>query len=359
MDYVNTTTLKRMDSTNYNLLFKMLRSMPGTVNQTISPISILTSLCGVLLGADGETKKEIEDKMLSRLSVEQKAGIHEHMSCILDALQQSKTFTLSNTVCFHPDTRIKEDWLVNSQKHYQMQIQRENKKLGIIPHPDQFHLINEVHFQADWDKLVKFTPMWGRFQHQTTTMMYTEAWLLYNSQSMCDMVRIPYGSNESLYIFLPTQHHVTVKSMMKFLNNMSPKIMQNLIQEARKRKVALLLPPISSSSKLVSLKESLYHMGIKKAFQVGVANFKHLVDHQYCNIDRMLQSVNVNVNVDGTKADATTVIDMTVADGPNIPPPLPPTEPGVIRFIVDRPFVFSIVHEPTGSVLFGGTVVKL
>lgn len=60
----------------------------------------------------------------------------------------------------------------------------------------------------------------------------------------------------------------------------------------------------------------------------------------------------IEVNEEGTKAAAVTLMDMEIGCS-QIPPPPPPR----VDFVADHPFAYFIVEEATGAVVFAGHVV--
>ncbi|MBD3161550.1 MAG: serine protease, partial [Candidatus Eisenbacteria bacterium] len=64
-------------------------------------------------------------------------------------------------------------------------------------------------------------------------------------------------------------------------------------------------------------------------------------------ISRVLHEAVVEVNEEGTEAAAATTAEIGL-------PSAPPTGP--FRMICDRPFLFAITDEETGSILFLGAV---
>jgi serpin B len=63
-------------------------------------------------------------------------------------------------------------------------------------------------------------------------------------------------------------------------------------------------------------------------------------------ISRILHKAVVEVNEQGSEAAAATAVEMTKGI---------PSEP--VEFVVDRPFLFTISDDRTGSILFMGKVV--
>lgn len=116
--------------------------------------------------------------------------------------------------------------------------------------------------------------------------------------------------------------------------------------------VKLYLPRFEAEYEVPQLKEQLQALGITAPF--GPGDLTRAVTDQDASgnlyVSDVLQKVFVKVDEEGTEAAAATRVGISClcADIPE-----PPRELEV-RF--DRPFFFSIVHEPSGLALFAGQV---
>jgi serpin B len=119
--------------------------------------------------------------------------------------------------------------------------------------------------------------------------------------------------------------------------------------------VQLSLPKFSFTSPTFSLSTALKAMGMPNAFVQGTANFQGLTsdpaDAQGIFISDVLQKTMIAVQETGVEAAAATavILDGSSSASSSIPPPPVPMN-------VDRPFLISIVDQPTGAVLFLGHV---
>ena len=111
--------------------------------------------------------------------------------------------------------------------------------------------------------------------------------------------------------------------------------------------VDLKLPRLKVGSDANSLVETLEAMGVKKAFSRIEAEFGKMSDKDLY-ISSVQQTVSVTINEEGTEAAAVTDIGFDSADNP--------LEPAV--FHANRPYVFVLEEESTGTVLFVGKVQK-
>jgi serpin B len=108
--------------------------------------------------------------------------------------------------------------------------------------------------------------------------------------------------------------------------------------------VHLYMPRFKVQTRCVSLKQSLIQLGLKTVFDPDKADFSRLSD-QPLFISDVLHSVSVIVDEAGTEAAALTIC-VTMWAG---------LSPPVIR--MDRPFLFMLADNATGTLLFVTTVV--
>ncbi len=95
-----------------------------------------------------------------------------------------------------------------------------------------------------------------------------------------------------------------------------------------------------------SLVGPLAALGMGPAFEHSIADFSALaVGDRAFAIDDVAHSVFVAVDEEGTEAGAATAIGATIE---SYQPPF--------QFIADRPFLWAIVDDETGSILFLGAV---
>ena len=157
-------------------------------------------------------------------------------------------------------------------------------------------------------------------------------------------VKLPYGNRAfNLYVLLPNEG-MTTSQLIAGLDPTSWEEMQN---NMRMKDVDLKLPRLKVESDANSLVETLEAMGVKKAFSRIEAEFGKMSD-KGLYISSVQQTVSVTINEEGTEAAAVTDIGLDSVDNP--------LEPAV--FHANRPYVFVLEEESTGTILFVGKVQK-
>jgi len=118
-----------------------------------------------------------------------------------------------------------------------------------------------------------------------------------------------------------------------------------------KKPVALTLPRFKAESK-ADLVAPLRQAGIQKAFDANSADFSGMTGRPAgegrLHIDQIVHRAVIEVAEESTEAAAATAVTVRSAA---IAPPPPPAS-----FRVDHPFLFYLVDDTTGAILFQGRV---
>jgi serpin B len=161
-------------------------------------------------------------------------------------------------------------------------------------------------------------------------------------------IRLPYGSGRvAMIVVLP---NAGVADAVRRLDGDE---LQSLLAALRApaRPVNVLLPRFHASFQ-ASLKEPFAEMGMHRAFDRQMADFSGMTGKPQSElplaIDQIAHRAVIEVTEQGTEAAAVTGI--VVATRAELPRPAE-------TFRVDRPFVFVIVDQETGAVLFEGRIV--
>jgi len=98
------------------------------------------------------------------------------------------------------------------------------------------------------------------------------------------------------------------------------------------------------------LRDTLSSLGMPDAFRDG-ADFSGMTDVRGIYIDNVIHKAYISVDEKGTEAAAATATVMIVGDSGR-----PRPEP--VQFTIDRPFIYLIRDNQTGTILFVGRVLN-
>jgi serine protease inhibitor len=110
--------------------------------------------------------------------------------------------------------------------------------------------------------------------------------------------------------------------------------------------VELKLPKFKLEYGIKDLNDSLISLGMESAFS-DAADFSGISEGIL--ISSVLHKAVIEVNEEGSEAAAATAVGMELADALE----------DQITFIADRPFVFLIIDDTTGIIMFMGKVLSI
>jgi serpin B len=221
---------------------------------------------------------------------------------------------------------------------------------GVITQDTRLTLVNAVYLLANW--LHEFDPdrtAPGPFFTLTGTkvavpMMQNSIRTNYADGDGYQAVVLPYVGDASMLVVLPDEGEFS-----EYVAALDPDRLQQVRDLVSDHQVELTLPKFEFKSSL-GLKEALIALGMPTAFEPPVgdsgADFTGMTEDRILYIQDALHQAFVSVDEKGTEAAAATAVIAGVTSAP------PPAE-----MIVDRPFLFFILQNSTGEMLFAGQVV--
>ena len=239
---------------------------------------------------------------------------------------------------------------------------KELLKPGILTPLTRLVLTNAIYFKGDWATQfnkkhthdapfhlaasAKRTEVVPLPKPVTVPLMCQEGTFKYADLKTFKVLAMPYkGDQLSMVVLLPKDHYT--QSMAALEQSLTTANLRKWIRRARKQKVRVFLPKFKMTSEF-GLKDTLMAMGMKDAF-TKKANFSGMDGTSMLYITAVVHKAFVDVNEEGTEAAAATgvVVGLKSAAPRRMP-----------TFRADRPFVFLIRENKTGSILFIGRVAN-
>ncbi len=372
------------------LAFELLKETANGDNQVFSPLSITSAFAMTYAGAANDTATEMA-KVLGLTP-----DIHNAFRPINDALSlNSEAFELNlvnklwgqtghpfldsflqqnatnygarfQQVDFaKPDAsrNLINDWIAEQTKERIQELLPE----GSIDEYTKLVLSNAIYYKAAWFTAFQeqytipnpFTLQDGSVI-ETATMRH-QGQFGYSKTDNYQLLELPYKGNQTtMQIILPNegQFETVMDSIdAESLTQASNSVNRQLIQ---------LYMPKFEFEQAMDLKEIFSSMGMSKAFtdyqpanecqtpnpaNIEAADFSAMDGTRCLYIDGAYHKAFIAVDEKGTEAAAATAI-VTVQTRASIQRAEP------IIFKIDRPFLFTIKHNETGSLLFIGTVMN-
>ncbi len=353
-------------------------------NILYSPFSISSALAIAFEGARGKTADEIQSVFNFPKNNETLRNGYYNLTSGFNRKDKGYTLDIANALWAEKSYAFNPGYINLSQIYYNANTSnldfmmnpggsREvintwtlNKTGGkiknLIPpggiQPDtRLVITNSVYFNGSWEK--KFDPaltkdadfrISEKKTKKVSMMEKTDENAIYNytETSRVQVIKLPYskgnGTGLSMIILLPKGN--TLNDALGYLD---PGKSANIISSLDEEHVMVYLPKFKLETEY-DLKENLVSMGMLSAFSNN-ANFSGMGGTKNLYIDKIIHKAYIDVNEEGTEAAAATAV--IAVGGAAFPVS---TKTPVFR--ADHPFIFLIVDDETGAILFAGRVTN-
>ena len=344
-------------------------------NLLLSPLSVQLALAMTANGAEGETLAQMEALLGGGLPLTE---LNAYLKGYLESLSSSETAKLSiaDAIWFRDDGRltVEPDFLQKNADYYNAQAYEApfdgstvdeinawvkehtdgmiEKMLEELSPEAMMVLMNAVAFDAKWaepyfDYQVSdgtFTSQKG--DRQTVPMMHSEEeWYLNDGQAE-GFVKHYDGWKYSFAALLPEEG----TDIYDYVAGLTPERLLQTLQNPESVPVIAAMPKFSFDYSL-TMNGLLQSLGMTKAFDDRNAEFGklgHAQENLY--ISTVLHKTHIDVDENGTKAGAATMVMVTEAAEMEMP------EPKVVT--LDRPFLFLILDNETKLPVFLGILTS-
>lgn len=337
----------------------------------VSPLSVTYALGMLANGAVGDTQKEILEGLEFRSGkVQDINSLCHQLMMEAPKLDKSTKVSMANAVVANKNKPLQPDFKNVVEKQYQALVTNQDfgspatlsfinqwaseQTHGMVPklldrvHPDAVtYLLNALYFKGLWyhkfDKKrtqqESFTLADGK--KLSVKMMHQKERFFAAENDNYQTVVLPYGNGSyEMVVLLPREG----KDLSSLLQTMDAKKWKDNLKNTYSSKVDLKLPRFTSAYTR-ELNDVLKLLGMNIMFDRGKADLtKMSVAKAF--VSKVLQKAKIEVDEDGSKAAAVTVVETLDAA-------TPPSRP--IMFHANRPFMYAIVEHSTGTIFFMGT----
>ncbi|MFB8797699.1 MAG: serpin family protein [Microcoleus sp.] len=361
-------------------LYSQLRTQPD--NLFFSPYSISTAIAMTAAGAKGKTATQIDRVFSFNLPPASRPPAFAQLTYQLtDA--QGYQLSIANRLWAQKDFPLLPPFVKTTQDFYGAPIESLNfanaaeasgtinawvakqtqNQIKDLLSPDDLDsctrlvLTNAIYFKGNWvtqfdseqTKNQPFTLASGE-QKQVAMMLQSDNFGYAEFENL-QVLEMPYQGNKlSLVILLPAnpdglpklEGALTADNLQKWLS-------------LSQREVQAYVPKFTFEQSF-NLKDVLSKMGMADAFsdRPGVADFSGISNKENLFVSDVIHKAFVEVEEKGSKAAAATAAIMCTGERP-CASPLPPSPP---IFLADRPFLFLIREQQSGTILFMGRFVN-
>ena len=365
-----TKTEQQLVNKNNGFAFKLFREAWQAESMMLSPLSITYALGLLNNGATGTTQQEICD-VLGFGDVDATNAFCRKMLTESTVLDEQTKVMISNAIFLNEPRQIMPDFKEVAETFYDTYIDHrdfsDGETMDVInqwgrDHTEQMipqilneesfnplvasYLLNAIYFKAPWtlkfDKEETKEESFGS-GGQVVQMMHLKNELSYKENDICQMLTLPYGNQAyCMTVLLPREG----KTMDDVLNSIDGEEWKTLITRRMSyESVDVKLPRIETTTSL-DLVEIMQRLGITTAFDKLLAEFPNFYYGGSPYISNMSQASKIKLDEEGTEAAAITILE--VSDGVGVP------EPKTYEFHANRPFVYVISEQSTGTIFFIG-----
>ena len=215
------------------------------------------------------------------------------------------------------------------------------------------YILNSIYFKADWTSAfdkedttpADFTTSEGK--KLQLPMMHKQDDVQYMEGEDMKAIAMPYGGgNYRMYVLLPDEG----KTLTEAIDNLNAERWTQVVDEMKYSVmgVDIMMPKFETETE-TDLVPVLSAMGMHTAF-TSEANYGNMLQTGDIHFDMMKQKARIEVNEEGTKAAAATIIGQVTLDGDSDNT----TEMQMPVFHATRPFLYVIREEGTGAIFFMG-----
>ncbi|XP_059615898.1 serine protease inhibitor 42Dd-like isoform X3 [Phlebotomus argentipes] len=348
-------------------------------NVIISPFSVQSAVSLALMGATGDTAREMATTM--GYASADKNAIADNFASLLTTYKDSPLLKIANKVYvmnkYHVKAQFNElatkkfnseaqslDFAdnVNSAKTINTWVEdKTNNKIKDLVPSDALNsdtrlvLVNAIYFKGLWENKfkpenTKKLPFWTTKDNSVDVdMMNTKADFKYGVFDDLDAVALemPYKDSDlSMLIILPNQRD----GLPNLEKALSGKDLSEITSQMYKTEVIVHLPKFKIEYD-IELNKVLSKMGMARMFS-DAAEFGDLLEEaDPLKVSKVLHKAFIEVNEEGAEAAAATAFIMKFGSAPG------PVRK--LRFTVDHPFFFVIRSEGWDTSIFSGSVSKL
>ncbi len=358
-------------------LYSRLKDEDG--NLFFSPYSISVALAMTYAGARENTAQQISQTLRFSLEPERLHAAFEKLEERLEALQEEGNIQLeiANSLWPHKSYPILEEYIGLVREYYGVQITpldyaadveaarrainewvegKTKDKIkdmigpGVLDALTRLVLVNAIYFKGNWadqfdEDLTKEAPFYLLSGGSTQVpMMKQQERFGYAEHEDLQILQMPYAGDEvSMLVLLPKN----VDGLADLQSALTEESLEKWITSIRRKEVLVFLPKFKVTSQF-RLDDALASMGMPDAFDPRKADLSGIDGEPHrLYIGAVIHKAFVHVNEEGTEAAASTAVGFTLA---SVPEPVP-------TFRADRPFIFVIRDNNTGSILFMGRIV--
>ena len=344
-------------------------------NTLVSPLSVLCALAMTANGAENATLTQME-KVFGMSRNE----LNRFFLSYLKALSSGEggTLSLANSIWFTDSNRfsVNKEFLQTNADYFGAELYKttfdgsekplkaingwvKDKTNDMIPEivdkiPDNIimYLINALAFEAEWEQIYRkeqvHEAVFNNADGSTSNveLMYSEERMYLETEDLTGFIK-NYKNGDYAFVALLPKEGSTV---MDVINSLDGETLQKLLASPEYTMVQAAIPRFKAEYS-AELSEVLKAMGMPDAFDENKADLSGIgTADANIYISRVLHKTFIAVDEKGTKAGASTAVELTTKGA---------APSSIKRVYLDRPFVYMLVDRTTDLPFFIGVMENM
>ncbi len=355
---------------SFELFKQACQASPEDSNVFISPFSVSMALGMTLNGASGETYQAIQNTLgLTNLEPDSINALFRHLYGQLQNLDTHVDFRIANSIWYDEKFPVLPQFIDLNQRYFDATVQSLNfadpssattinqwvqqhtkgkipKIIDRINRDAVLFLLNALYFEGQWQYAFDAQHTRQEAFHSLSRdipcqMMSSQYAFSYYLSSDLAVAQLPYGGSGLFKMAV-----IAPETLPAFIDSLSFDAWQNTLKKCQTKEAVLKLPKFSFSFEL-KLNDILKEMGMAIAF-TPQADFSRMSPDHSVFITDVKHKAFIKVNEQGTEAAAVTSIELGRGSG----------NQNLKLLTFNRPFLFAIYEESSGTILFMGKIVQ-
>lgn len=355
-------------------LFTVVNKDETSKNVFISPVSVSMALGMTLNGANGNTRDAMVQTLeFTGMTEADINASYKSLITLLTGLDPTVKFQIANSIWYRPDLNVEQAFKDVNKQYFNAEISSLNfadpnaantinswvdrstngRIKEIVPNPIPremvMYLINAIYFKGTWTYRFDPNATLDDFftlpdgSRKPCKMMSQKAKFRYLSNDQLQAIDLPYGdAGFSMTILLPKAG----TNIDDFAGKLTQQQWSDWTGSLQTKEGDLFLPKFKLEYDK-KLNDVLKVMGMAIAFSTSDADFTRIDKQGGLFISEVKHKTFVQVDEEGTEAAAVTSVGIgRTSIGDNF------------TMRVDRPFVFVIRENNSGTILFIGKIVE-
>lgn len=347
-------------------------------NQVVSPLSIALTLVELENGANGQTRNELRQQLVENGASEEVLSIYSALEKNVQTNQPKTRLQVANGIFRSQKLQLKQEYeqstkqcleTQHEQADFQNKLDEARRRINQVMSDKTSRRIPELLKQGSLkqdEKVVLASAMYfkGAFRQpfnkqqtaqgpfyrrgqtnnpQQVQYMKAQMEVRQSQDSKLQAVELRYDQAEiSMYVLLPKQRD----GINQLERELTGDRLRSIIQGMSQQKVQIQMPKFALRTSL-DLKSALTRMGVRSVFGKQ-ADLSRMTEQQV-SVTNAVHEAYIQIDENGTEAAA--------AEGLGAETIGTMAEP--VQFTADHPFIYAVVHNRTGAVVYIGKVVEV